>query len=140
MAKRHGTKRFLWWSTVAGIVSAAVFLAVAELLALLFARGGQPVLAVGSFVIDIVPQPFKEFAIATFGEYDKIALLVGLGLAVRHCLGDRRHPAARASAARRRRARRRRRAVGRRDRDPRGRHGRLVRSRPSPVRSREPRS
>ena len=33
-------------------------------------------------MIDIVPQPFKEFAIATFGEYDKIALLVGLGLAV----------------------------------------------------------
>ena len=33
-------------------------------------------------MIDIVPQPFKEFAIATFGEYDKIALLAGLGLAV----------------------------------------------------------
>ncbi|WP_396642106.1 molybdopterin-dependent oxidoreductase [Microbacterium sp.] len=81
-AKRPGTKRFLAWAALAGIVSAAVFLAVAELLALLFARGGSPLLAVGSFVIDIVPQPFKEFAIATFGEYDKIALLVGLGLAV----------------------------------------------------------
>jgi DMSO/TMAO reductase YedYZ molybdopterin-dependent catalytic subunit len=33
-------------------------------------------------VIDIVPQPFKEFAIATFGANDKIALLAGLGLAV----------------------------------------------------------
>jgi hypothetical protein len=41
-------------------------------------RGGSPILAVGGFVIDIVPQPFKEFAIATFGAYDKIALLVGL--------------------------------------------------------------
>lgn len=81
-AKRRGTKRFFVWAALAGIVSAAVFLAVAELLALLFARGGSPLLAVGSFVIDIVPQPFKEFAIATFGEYDKIALLVGLGLAV----------------------------------------------------------
>ena len=58
-------------------MSAAVFLAVAELVALLVAREGSPILAVGSFVIDIVPQPFKEFAIATFGEYDKIALLVG---------------------------------------------------------------
>ncbi len=81
-AQRRGTKRFVVWATLAGVVSAAVFLAVAELLALLFARGGSPLLAVGSFVIDIVPQPFKEFAIATFGEYDKIALLVGLGLAV----------------------------------------------------------
>ena len=81
-AQRRGTKRFVVWATFAGVVSAAVFLAVAELLALLFARGGSPLLAVGSFVIDIVPQPFKEFAIATFGEYDKIALLVGLGLAV----------------------------------------------------------
>ncbi|WP_100810410.1 MULTISPECIES: molybdopterin-dependent oxidoreductase [unclassified Microbacterium] len=80
--KRPGTKRFLAWAALAGVVSAAVFLAIAELLALLFARGGSPLLAVGSFVIDIVPQPFKEFAIATFGEYDKIALLVGLGLAV----------------------------------------------------------
>ncbi len=79
---RGRTTRFFVWAALAGVVSAAVFLAVAELLALLFARGGSPLLAVGSFVIDIVPQPFKEFAIATFGEYDKIALLVGLGLAV----------------------------------------------------------
>jgi DMSO/TMAO reductase YedYZ molybdopterin-dependent catalytic subunit len=73
---------FLAWGALAGIVGAAAFLAVAELFALLLARDGSPILAVGGFVIDIVPQPFKEFAIATFGEYDKIALLVGLGLAV----------------------------------------------------------
>ncbi|GAA1938024.1 molybdopterin-dependent oxidoreductase [Microbacterium aoyamense] len=80
------TKRGRWTAlllaALAGVVSGAVFLAVAELLALLVARDASPVLAVGSFVIDIVPQPFKEFAIATFGEYDKIALLAGLGLAV----------------------------------------------------------
>jgi len=73
---------FWFWAAVAGVVSAAVFLATAELAALLVAREGSPILAVGGFVIDIVPQPFKEFAIATFGEYDKIALLAGLGLAV----------------------------------------------------------
>jgi DMSO/TMAO reductase YedYZ molybdopterin-dependent catalytic subunit len=70
------------WAAFAGIVSAGVFLAVAELFALLVARDGSPILAVGSFVIDIVPQPFKEFAIATFGAYDKVALLIGLALAV----------------------------------------------------------
>lgn len=79
--KRRARVWFLAWAALAGIVGAAVFLAVAELFALLLARDGSPILAVGGFVIDIVPQPFKEFAIATFGEYDKIALLAGLGLA-----------------------------------------------------------
>jgi DMSO/TMAO reductase YedYZ molybdopterin-dependent catalytic subunit len=80
--KKSGRLKFWFWAAVSGVVSAAVFLAAAELVALLVAREGSPILAVGSFVIDIVPQPFKEFAIATFGEYDKIALLVGLALAV----------------------------------------------------------
>lgn len=80
--KRSGRGKFWFWAAVSGVVSAGVFLAAAELVALLVAREGSPILAVGSFVIDIVPQPFKEFAIATFGEYDKIALLVGLALAV----------------------------------------------------------
>ncbi|MCS3442713.1 molybdopterin-dependent oxidoreductase [Microbacterium phyllosphaerae] len=75
-------KRFLFWAALSGVISGLVFLATAELFALIFARSASPILAVGGFVIDIVPQPFKEFAIATFGEYDKIALLVGLGLAV----------------------------------------------------------
>ncbi|MGC5224187.1 molybdopterin-dependent oxidoreductase [Micromonospora sp. DT81.3] len=84
MAKssRRARVKFLSLAALAGIVSAAVFLAVAELVALLVAREGSPILAIGSFIIDIVPQPFKEFAIATFGEYDKIALLAGLGLGV----------------------------------------------------------
>ena len=84
MSAKSGRKRFWswFWAAVAGIVSAAAFLAVAELVALLVARDGSPVLAVGSFVIDIVPQPFKEFAIATFGANDKLALLVGLALGV----------------------------------------------------------
>ncbi|ANJ25893.1 molybdopterin-dependent oxidoreductase [Agromyces aureus] len=76
--------RLRWWSLAAlsGVISAGVFLAAAELVALVAAREGSPILAVGSFVIDIVPQWAKEFAIEVFGEYDKIALLGGLGLAV----------------------------------------------------------
>ena len=80
--ERTGRRKFWFWAAVSGVVSAGVFLAAAELVALLVAPDGSPILAVGSFVIDIVPQPFKEFAIATFGEYDKVALLVGLALAV----------------------------------------------------------
>ncbi len=82
MTTRNGRVRSLALAALAGLVSGAVFLGVAELLALLLARTASPILAVGGFVIDIVPQPFKEFAIATFGANDKIALLAGLGLAV----------------------------------------------------------
>ncbi len=74
--------RWLAWSALAGVVSAGAFLAVAEVLAAVFARQGSPLLAVGSFVIDIVPRPLKEFAITTFGDADKPALLAGLGIAV----------------------------------------------------------
>jgi len=77
-----GRRASLALAALAGVVSGAVFLGVAEVLALLVARSASPILAVGGFVIDIVPQPFKEFAIATFGANDKIALLAGLGLAV----------------------------------------------------------
>ncbi|MDQ1217672.1 molybdopterin-dependent oxidoreductase [Microbacterium arborescens] len=83
-ANEAKTRRWVWglWSALAGIVSAAAFLAVAELIALLVARESSPILAVGAFVIDIVPQPLKEFAIATFGSADKIVLLGSLALAV----------------------------------------------------------
>ncbi|WP_434810753.1 molybdopterin-dependent oxidoreductase [Microbacterium sp. bgisy189] len=70
------------WAAVVGVVAAAVLLAVAEVLALVFTPGGGPIVAVGAFVIDIVPRPLKEFAIATFGEADKPVLLIGLGVAV----------------------------------------------------------
>ncbi|WP_285025544.1 molybdopterin-dependent oxidoreductase [Plantibacter sp. ME-Dv--P-122b] len=76
-------RRLVWFAAaLSGIVAAAVFLAIAELAALLFARGSSPLLTVGSFVIDIVPRWAKEFAIETFGSNDKIFLLVSLGVAV----------------------------------------------------------
>ncbi|GLK16989.1 molybdopterin-dependent oxidoreductase [Herbiconiux flava] len=75
-------KRFWLYAAVAGIVSAAALLAVAEVIALVVARDGSPVLAVGAFVIDIVPRWAKEFAIETFGANDKIFLLGSIGLAV----------------------------------------------------------
>ncbi|SFR70037.1 DMSO/TMAO reductase YedYZ, molybdopterin-dependent catalytic subunit [Agromyces sp. CF514] len=76
--------RLRWWSlaSLAGVISAGVFLAAAELVSFLVARDGSPILAVGSFVIDIVPRWAKELAIEVFGANDKLALLGGLGLAV----------------------------------------------------------
>lgn len=80
-----GTKRNprrLLLAAGAGVVSGGAFLAVAELLALLVARQASPIIAIGSFVIDIVPRWAKEFAIETFGSNDKLFLLASLGVAV----------------------------------------------------------
>ncbi|MGD8193025.1 molybdopterin-dependent oxidoreductase [Herbiconiux sp. P18] len=80
--RRTPRKRFWLYAAFAGVASAGALLAVAELIALVVARDGSPVLAVGSFVIDIVPREAKEFAIAAFGANDKIFLLASIGLAV----------------------------------------------------------
>lgn len=74
--------RFLLFAALAGIVTGGVLLAVAELVALAVARTASPVLALGSFIVDIVPRPLKEFAIETFGENDKVFLLASVGAAV----------------------------------------------------------
>ena len=65
----------------AGLVAAASLLGVAELLALLFERQASPILAVSAFVVDVVPRPLKEFAIAVFGDADKVVLLLSVGAA-----------------------------------------------------------
>lgn len=70
------------WAAVAGVVSGMVFVAAAEITAFLVARDASPLLAAGSFVIDIVPQWAKELAIELFGANDKLFLLVTLGVGV----------------------------------------------------------
>jgi DMSO/TMAO reductase YedYZ molybdopterin-dependent catalytic subunit len=69
------------WPSIAGLISAGVALALAEVAAgALLVR--SPVIAVGDAVIDLVPAPVKDFAIATFGTNDKLALLVGIAIAL----------------------------------------------------------
>ncbi|KQQ08011.1 molybdopterin-dependent oxidoreductase [Rathayibacter sp. Leaf296] len=65
-----------------GIVAAAVALASAELVAVFTGAGGGPLVAVGGFVIDIVPAGVKDATIALFGTGDKLVLLLSLALAV----------------------------------------------------------
>lgn len=74
-------RRGMLWAALVGLVSAGVLLAVAEALAVLLAPGANPVLAVGGFVIDIVPRPLKEFAISTFGTADKPVLIGSVAVA-----------------------------------------------------------
>jgi DMSO/TMAO reductase YedYZ molybdopterin-dependent catalytic subunit len=63
-----------------GLVAATVALGVAELCSAASPALRSPVLDVGDRVIDAVPVPVKELAIAWFGTADKVALLVGIGL------------------------------------------------------------
>ncbi|MCB0972033.1 MAG: molybdopterin-dependent oxidoreductase, partial [Acidimicrobiales bacterium] len=67
-----------WRSAIAGLVAAAVALAVGELVAGLSSRLASPVISVGNRVVDAVPRPVKDLAIDVFGTNDKVALLVGI--------------------------------------------------------------
>lgn len=64
---------------LSGAVSAALALGVSELVAGLL---GLPSLieGLGNWVIDVVPTPIKDWAIATFGTNDKLVLLIGIAV------------------------------------------------------------
>ena len=63
---------------LAGLLAAAVALGAAELAAGLVGAASSPVIAVGDAAITLTPESVKHFAITTFGENDKVALVVGM--------------------------------------------------------------
>ena len=63
-----------------GLVSAAVAIGVAELVAAASASFRSPVLDVGDRVIDAAPPWLKDFGISVFGSNDKAALLIGIAV------------------------------------------------------------
>jgi len=65
-------------SAVAGVVTAGVALAAGELVAGLDSRFTSPVESVAAQTIDSVPLSLERFAIETFGENDKLVLVVGI--------------------------------------------------------------
>ncbi|QDG89634.1 molybdopterin-dependent oxidoreductase [Pseudarthrobacter sp. NIBRBAC000502770] len=69
-------------AALAGVVAAAVVLAVAELIGAFFTARATPLFALGSTFIDFTPPWMKDFAIATFGTNDKAALFVGMGVTI----------------------------------------------------------
>ena len=70
--------RRLLAGALAGIMTAAVALGVAELAAAIAGPLGAPVIAVGETAINLTPIPVKEFAIVHFGSHDKEALITGI--------------------------------------------------------------
>ncbi|WP_176308502.1 molybdopterin-dependent oxidoreductase [Micromonospora sp. NBS 11-29] len=67
-------------AALVGVVAAVVALGSAEPVAVLTGPRSAPLIAVGGLVVDLVPEPLKQFAIDVFGTYDKMALLVGTAL------------------------------------------------------------
>ncbi len=70
------------WAAAAGVVAVAAGVVVGELVAALVSPALSPMTAVGGAVIDAVPPAVKDWAVAVFGTADKLALLVGMGLAI----------------------------------------------------------
>jgi DMSO/TMAO reductase YedYZ molybdopterin-dependent catalytic subunit len=61
-----------------GLIALAVFLGVAELVAILTGPESAPPIAVGQSAIAHTPEALKDFAIRHFGENDKSVLLAGI--------------------------------------------------------------
>ncbi|GAB2574086.1 oxidoreductase [Paractinoplanes abujensis] len=67
---------------LAGLLSAGLGVAVAELLAAATRPAAGPLVAVGGAVIDATPTAVKEFAVRELGTHDKPVLLAVIGLVV----------------------------------------------------------
>ncbi|SCG73695.1 molybdopterin-dependent oxidoreductase [Micromonospora humi] len=65
-----------------GLLAAAAGVAVAELFATAVRPRAAPLVAVGGAVVDGAPTAVKEWAVRTFGTYDKPLLLGGIALAL----------------------------------------------------------
>ena len=65
---------------LAGVVSALAAVGVGHGIAALINPNASPMIAIGSTLIDAAPTPAKEFAVKTFGTYDKPILLGSIGV------------------------------------------------------------
>ena len=70
------------YSSAVRIGAAVAAVGVGHAIAGLLDPVTSPILAVGSVLIDAAPTPAKEFAVRTFGNYDKPILIGSVGLAL----------------------------------------------------------
>ncbi|MBK1783453.1 molybdopterin-dependent oxidoreductase [Prauserella cavernicola] len=76
-----GTPRLSWWHAVLlGVLALAAALAAGHLVAGFISVNASPYLAVGNGAIDLTPTWLKDYAVRTFGVYDKIVLLGGMAV------------------------------------------------------------
>ncbi|GAA5225668.1 molybdopterin-dependent oxidoreductase [Paeniglutamicibacter antarcticus] len=83
MNKKPATRlRDLGVFGLSGFAAAAVLFSVAQLMSAFFATASAPLVAMGAVFIDLTPPWLKDFAIATFGTNDKLALFISIGVVV----------------------------------------------------------
>ena len=83
MSSSPRSTRLSWLSAaVIGVLSVAAALSVGHLIAGLVAPTASPFFAVGNGAIDLTPTPLKNFAVRTFGNDDKLVLLLGMALVI----------------------------------------------------------
>ena len=69
-------------AAASGILAAGLVLGVAELAGGFFRAAATPLVALGASFIDFTPPWLKNFAVATFGTSDKLALFISMGIVV----------------------------------------------------------
>lgn len=67
-------------AVLVGLLGVAVALAVGHLVAAVVGPSASPFVAVGNTAIDLTPSWLKDFAVTTFGTYDKAVLLGGMAV------------------------------------------------------------
>ncbi|SFQ54428.1 DMSO/TMAO reductase YedYZ, molybdopterin-dependent catalytic subunit [Amycolatopsis arida] len=67
-------------AALVGVLALVAALAAGHLVAAFVGINASPYLAVGNSAIDLTPTPVKDFAVQTFGIYDKLVLLAGMAV------------------------------------------------------------
>ncbi|MEU4764988.1 molybdopterin-dependent oxidoreductase [Actinosynnema sp. NPDC023794] len=67
-------------AALVGLLGVAAALAAGHLVAGVVGPSASPFLAVGNTAIDFTPSALKDFAVRTFGTYDKLVLLLGMAV------------------------------------------------------------
>ncbi|MDQ4021657.1 MAG: molybdopterin-dependent oxidoreductase [Actinomycetota bacterium] len=69
-------------AALVGLLAVAAGLGVGHLVGGLVSPTASPFLAVGGTAIDLTPIELKDFAVRTFGTYDKVVLLLGMAVVI----------------------------------------------------------
>ena len=67
-------------AALTGLLALVAALAAGHLVAAFVGLTASPYLAVGNAAIDLTPSWLKDFAVTTFGTYDKLVLLIGMAV------------------------------------------------------------
>jgi len=83
MSSSTRSTRLSWLSAaMIGVLSVAAALGVGHLVAGLVEPTASPFFAVGNGAIDLTPTPLKNFAVRTFGNDDKLVLLLSMAVVI----------------------------------------------------------